>query len=712
MSSRSSLVASLALALPLAVAAGCQSGAQAPPADDDRVELGGHAIVNGEVETGWPAVGALTLVFNNGYYGGSFCSGTVIDPSWILTAAHCVSGEDLQQQGIAPQTTRWLVGSDARPDGGAPGDGELYAVDAFVPHPSYNELSNANDIALVHLTEPLEGVTPRPFMVDSLQPLVDAAYDDNTSLPIFAVGFGATEGIQSSGSGLKRSTTVALDHLQHDEFVSNFAGSGTCFGDSGGPGFADYDGTPHVAGVTSAGYGCSPLNPHCDPCQTSTVYTRVDAYADWIQGVIDGGDPTCLTVPSMCLCADACLEDGTCDNTVCHIADCRDTYDCYYACADDDDACRDACIDFGTPEAQETVAPLIACADEACADAGATGGQQHRRCVREECSLLYNACTGFGPTESGDQDCALVYDCMTVCETWDCTTECQNHGTLEAQAQVSALTRCLRQQCRNEPTDEAYQACAREKCGDEIDQCFPDVFGEGTCAEITQCLPTCDGTAPSCRRDCVDAGTAEAQAAYTALRDCATERCDDAADRDACTLESCAAETLACVPDVEIGAGCDLAGGGCPDGTACVGTDEGTACAPTAGRVTGDACDPSATPRDCADGLECRVAPETSGGVCGPPCVDDDGDGFCADEECDDSADTIHPGAAEICGDGLDQDCDAIIDGGCEEVPEGGEPVVAKKSDSGCAGGGGTGALALFASLALLAVRRRERFTR
>ncbi|MFH1252959.1 MAG: putative metal-binding motif-containing protein [Candidatus Uhrbacteria bacterium] len=46
---------------------------------------------------------------------------------------------------------------------------------------------------------------------------------------------------------------------------------------------------------------------------------------------------------------------------------------------------------------------------------------------------------------------------------------------------------------------------------------------------------------------------------------------------------------------------------------------------------------------------------------------DDDGDGFTADEDCDDASAAIHPGADEIC-DSLDNDCNGIVDDGegCE----------------------------------------------
>ena len=48
-----------------------------------------------------------------------------------------------------------------------------------------------------------------------------------------------------------------------------------------------------------------------------------------------------------------------------------------------------------------------------------------------------------------------------------------------------------------------------------------------------------------------------------------------------------------------------------------------------------------------------------------PEAPDADGDGFSDSEDCDDSDASIYPGAEEICGNGVDDNCDDLVDEGC-----------------------------------------------
>jgi hypothetical protein len=99
-------------------------------------------------------------------------------------------------------------------------------------------------------------------------------------------------------------------------------------------------------------------------------------------------------------------------------------------------------------------------------------------------------------------------------------------------------------------------------------------------------------------------------------------------------------------------------------------------------------CDEGMTSRRrCIDGVDmnepcaggCTVMPSGTDDVCAMP-PDADADGSRADVDCADSDASVHPGAVEVCGDGVDQDCS-----GADEVC----PVAGTGGMSGGVGGVG-----------------------
>jgi hypothetical protein len=75
-----------------------------------------------------------------------------------------------------------------------------------------------------------------------------------------------------------------------------------------------------------------------------------------------------------------------------------------------------------------------------------------------------------------------------------------------------------------------------------------------------------------------------------------------------------------------------------------------------------------------------RVTPEINAGE-----ADDDGDGYTVDGgDCDDSDSAVNPGESEVCGDGLDNDCDGDGDGADYQCMSECERAAVDRSSVGC----------------------------
>jgi secreted trypsin-like serine protease len=233
------------------------------PGDDKR----DSPIVNGQETSEYPATGMLLQ------QGQVFCTGTVVGPRTVLTAAHCVEGQDASQFSFGFGPSQDQV------------ENEIKVVAATV-HPKADTKQLINDVAVVTLGE------DAPVAPIAMNQAMDAGWVGRT---VILVGYGVSDGPSQSGAGTKRMVGVTIDQVDATTLhYTTKNGQTACNGDSGGPAFADDGGNLVVAGITSYGD---------QNCQEYGVYTRVDTYLDFINeqiataggGVSDpnnpGGDP-------------------------------------------------------------------------------------------------------------------------------------------------------------------------------------------------------------------------------------------------------------------------------------------------------------------------------------------------------------------------------------------------------------------------------------
>jgi hypothetical protein len=240
-----------------------------------------RAIVYGFVDTNNVFTNTGAFIVKSPATGQIFpiCSGTLISPTVFLTASHCTV---YFEQELAPVGyTAFISFDNPIPFGNlTTSKTKLIPVTQVVSNPGYNQSqSDPGDIAVLLVqSRDTRGITPAKLPPAGLFDQLSAqnVLQDAVFTP---VGYGLQNRVTGGGpaffqdrnpvprmyanSGFN-SLTPAFLRLSQNPSTGN---GGTCFGDSGGPNFFNYNGTRLVAAITITGDSV---------CRSTNVDYRLD----------------------------------------------------------------------------------------------------------------------------------------------------------------------------------------------------------------------------------------------------------------------------------------------------------------------------------------------------------------------------------------------------------------------------------------------------